>query len=53
MYHIQAQLHTIISAILHEPYVGLGKNWIGYVNVKIKESELGKIRNSVNRQAPH
>ena len=38
--------------LLNEPYVELYDEWVQYVNQPLKEGELEKIRNSVNRQAP-
>ncbi len=38
--------------ILNAPYIELDKEWIAYVNEPIRQNELAKIHNSINRQAP-
>ncbi|MBN2894581.1 MAG: transposase [Campylobacterales bacterium] len=53
--YMYASLHERIHhnrALLHEPYVALGSDWIERVNTALSLFELERVRNSVNRQSP-
>ena len=52
MYGSLAERLYQVRAMLDEPYVELDRSWKDEVNTAMRKSELRKIRNSVNRQAP-